>query len=294
MSSVLHLQAPAKINLVLRVLSQRADGYHELETWMQKLDLFDELRIKITPGTGISFTCRDSEIPEDESNLAWRAAASFLAASKKAEKFAVDIELVKNIPSAAGLGGGSSDAGTVLKGLNSFFNNEFSQEELISFGKEIGADVPFFVTDYPSVIATGIGDIMKPVPPLTDVVFVLVNPGISVSTKWVFENFALTIGKKNFTLTGSHGLDPEMLALSDIINDLEPVTTSRYPEIAARKETLKAAGAEKVLMSGSGPTVFGVFPDTQKNQQEVVANAVNLLQCKYKDKVFVTRAHTGV
>ncbi len=126
MNSVLHLLAPAKVNLVLRVLARRPNGYHELETWMQKIDLYDEVRLEVKEGAEIELLCDDENLPAGRENLAWKAAATFLDNSKVKGKCGVSIHLKKNIPVAAGLGGGSSDAGTVLKGLNTIFHNEFS------------------------------------------------------------------------------------------------------------------------------------------------------------------------
>ncbi len=294
MSKILHLRAPAKINFTLRVLSQRPDGYHELETWMQKLDLYDELSLQLRKGGGIELHCDDEEIPAGTENLAWKAAAAFFDTTLFGKEYGLVIHLKKKIPAAAGLGGGSSDAGTVLKGLNALFGSEFSLDELVGMARSLGADVPFFVTDYDAVIATGIGEKMVPVPSVKDASFLLVNAGFAVSTQWVFEKYALTRTNKNSRLTGSHKLDPDLLALTDIINDLEQITISRYPEIDKVKEQLTAAGAEKVLMSGSGPTVFGVFPDTQKNQQNRIVGAAEKMRLEYGKKVFVVRASNGV
>ncbi len=294
MNKILHLRAPAKINFVLRVLSRRADGYHELETWMQKLDLYDELSLQLRKGGGIELHCDDNEIPLGAENIACQAAAAFFDATLCGKEFGLVIHLKKKIPAAAGLGGGSSDAGTVLKGLNALFGNRFSLEEMVKMARSLGADVPFFVTDYDAVLATGIGEKMVPVPSVRDAEFLLVNAGFAVSTQWVFEKYALTRANKNSRLTGSHKLNPDLLVLSDMINDLEQITVNRYPEIGKVKEQLTAAGAEKVLMSGSGPTVFGVFPDTQKNQQSRIAGAAEKMRLEYGTKVFVVRASNGV
>lgn len=290
----LSLQAPAKINLILRVLNRRNDGYHELETWMQKISLCDSIYLKIENSQGIKLTCSDADIPVDERNLVWRAAEMFFARSKNALGSGVSIELEKRIPVSAGLGGGSSDAGTVLKGLNSYFGNEFDVQELIAMGKTLGADVPFFVTDMEGVLATGIGERMLAVPSIRNCTIILVNPGFFVSTSWVFEKFALTRIDKNSKLTGSHKLIPSDLNLADMENDLERVTISRYPVISEIKDELKMVGAEGVLMSGSGPTVFGVFLQSCENQKRKVNSAVERLRHKFGDKVFVVEPRDGV
>lgn len=285
--NTLHLQAPAKINLVLRVLSQRNDGYHELETWMQKINLSDLLTVEILDSPGIELNCSGADLPTDESNLVWRAASVFFNKSRRAKGKGVVVSLHKNIPVSAGLGGGSSDAGTLLKGLNDYFEEEFTTAELIDMGKSLGADVPFFVVHHPSVLATGIGEKMLPVSPLSNCTFILVNPGISVSTAEIFQKFALTRVDKNSTLTGFRKTHPEDLTLSALENDLEQVTIELFPVVEDIKEKLKSAGADAVLMSGSGPTVFGVFADSSPHGENNLADTVAQLRQQYGDKVYI-------
>jgi 4-diphosphocytidyl-2-C-methyl-D-erythritol kinase len=283
----LYLQAPAKINLILRVLSKRDDGYHELETWMQKISLCDTITAEILDLPGITLTCHSSDVPVDETNLVWRAADTFFKRSKNAKNKGISIDLQKNIPVSAGLGGGSSDAGTLLKGLNDYFAKEFSTAELIDMGKTLGADVPFFVVQERSVLATGIGEKMLPVDPLAKSTLILVNPGIRVSTASIFEKFALTRVDKNSTLTGFRKIHPEDLTLSALENDLEKVTIELFPVIEEVKVKLKSAGADAVLMSGSGPTVFGVFAWSPTHRNESIENTVADLRQKYGDKVYI-------
>lgn len=287
------LYAPAKINLFLRVLARRPDGYHELETWMQKLALSDRITLTLRDGSGVRLRCTGGDLPADETNLAWKAASVFFAASRQGAQFGVDITLEKNIPVAAGLGGGSSDAGTVLKGLNSLCGNEFSENVLLDIGRKLGADVPFFITGHDAVLATGIGDRMKPVHSLEQCTFLLVNPGFAVSTRWVYENFALTKQLKNSTLLGSQKLSADTFSLTGLTNDLERVTVGKYPEIEEIKKKLRAAGAVAALMSGSGPTVFGVFPDQRSPFPEDISGVVQKLRREYGDKIFVVRAGVG-
>lgn len=288
----LTLRAPCKVNLLLRVLGRRADGYHELETWMQKLDLHDELTIRLLPRPGIVFSCDDPDIPAGPANLAWKAAEAFLAASRQGRGLGVEIGLKKRIPAGAGLGGGSSDAGTVLRGLNGLFQQEFSDEELVGMATPLGADVPFFAVTHPAVLATGIGEVMHPVPSLDNCTFILVNPGFHVSTKWVFESFALTSRSEDSRMSPSRIHDAGALSLGTMHNDLEAVTGGAYQEIERMKQKLLDAGADKAMMSGSGPTVFGVFPDGM-SAKEVVQGAVNQLRLEYKERVFVARACAG-
>lgn len=272
---VLAVRAPAKINLFLRVTGRRADGYHTLETLMHKVGLFDLLELR-RGGKGVRLCCGGADLPETADNLVHRAAELFLqAATLRAGRPlpGVEIALTKNIPIAAGLGGGSSDAAATLKGLNRLFDAGLTEGELAALGLRLGADVPFFVADAPAALAVGIGEILTPVAPLTDCSVLLVNPGFAVSTRWVYQNFALT---KNRKATNLKNLQESAVRLNrpgstvavkglpaSLHNDLESVTIARFPEIGRLKEELLARGAVAALMSGSGPTVFALFPDRQ-------------------------------
>lgn len=297
----LTLLAPAKINLSLRVLGRRPDGYHNLDTVMQKLDLFDRLSLTVTSDPAIVLHCPDSGLPEDDTNIVFRAAAAFLSAltgraghgGGDAGPMGVTVTLEKRIPVAAGLGGGSSDAGAALVGLNRLFKTPFSVPELLSMARPLGADVPFFVTDYGAVRAQGIGDQMTAVPSLSNCSVVLVNPGFAVSTRWVYEKYALTTGRKDSKILSSQN-DEELGAPVAGINDLEQVTIPAYPEIEVCKQELLALGASVALMSGSGPTVFAIFPDEEKRQARSVQGAVEALQDRGRGlahgrTIFVTR-----
>lgn len=292
-SRKISLKAPAKINLFLNVLGRRADGYHDLETWMQKLDLYDNIALELYSGSGIEFSCDDTLIPTDETNLAVRAAVAFFQVSKKSKGYGVRITLQKKIPVAAGLGGGSSDAGAVLRGLNSLFDQEFSESQLIELARPLGADVPFFAIGYAAVFATGIGDVMYPVDSIDNCSFVLVNPDFFISTAWVFQNLALTRLSKNSKLSCFQKHKAACLSLGDMHNDLEQVTVVKHPAIGQIKKSLLVAGASQVLMSGSGPTVFGIFSDTEKPFSSDLKRIVGGLRQEYGEKIFLSRACTG-
>ena len=291
-SRKISIQAPAKINLFLNVLGRRPDGYHDLATWMQKIDLYDTIELELYPGSGIEFSSDDASIPADQTNLAVRAATVFFQAGKK-KGFGLKITLQKKIPVAAGLGGGSSDAGSVLRGLNALFDQEFSETQLTDLARPLGADVPFFAVAHDAVFATGVGDIMHPVASFGNCLFVLVNPGFFVSTAWVFQNLALTSLSKNSKLSCFQKCKEASLSFRDMHNDLEQVTCARHPEIEQIKKSLLAAGASQVLMSGSGPTVFGVFPDTDELSGPDLQRIVGGLRQEYGEKVFISRACTG-
>ena len=271
----LSVRAPAKINLFLRVTGRRADGYHTLQTRMQKVGLFDLLKVQ-RGGEGVRLHCVGADLPENAENLVHRAASLFLetVAQRRGRTLGgVKISLTKNIPIAAGLGGGSSDAAAALKALNSLFEAGLTAGELAAMGLELGADVPFFLADTPAALAVGIGEILTPVAPLSGCFVLLVNPGFSVSTRWVYQTFALTKEEKTTIFKNfRESADPAVrLGLSVTVkglpaaleNDLETVTITRYPEIGRIKEELLAHGAVAALMSGSGPTVFALFSDQQ-------------------------------
>ncbi len=290
----LTLHAPAKINLFLHVLGRRSDGYHDLETWMQKVQLYDLITLQILPAKKkVELFCSDPNIPADAGNLAARAASAYFAASRKGEGCGVRVSLEKKIPVAAGLGGGSSDAGTVLRGLNSIFDQEFSEPELIEIARPLGADVPFFAIGHDAVVARGIGDIMSPVNSLDDCSFILVNPNIFVSTAWVFQNLTLTRQSKTSKLSCFQKHKTVSALLSEMHNDLEQVTCAKHPEIEHIKAALLAAGASRVLMSGSGPTVFGVFPDSELFDISSLERVVDGLRQEYGEKVYLLRSCTG-
>ena len=262
------LLSPAKINLFLHITGRRPDGYHNLVTLMCCISLYDTVLLAF----GVKKTsvfCADPEIPEDETNLAFSAANLFLKAINKNE--GVEISINKQIPVAAGLGGGSSNAAAVLLGLNRYYGHPFSRDELMSMGLSIGADVPFFIFQKPAV-ATGIGERLEAYEGLEPFQILLVCPGFSVSTAEVYKDMNLGLikckKKIKFTSFKKHRFDVKC----HLCNDLEIVTASKYPDIIAAKEALLSHGAIGTLMSGSGPAVFGIFPDFDKAQ--IAYNAI--------------------
>ena len=288
------LDAPAKVNLYLHVLGRRADGYHELETWMQKIDLCDRVFLEVIEGPArVEFGCNADSVPAGPDNLAARAAQAFFAACPRRSDCGIRIALDKQIPVAAGLGGGSSDAGAVLRGMNELFGSPLESDELLRIACTLGADVPFFAVDIGAVVARGIGEILHPVPSLCDCRFVVVNPPIFVSTAWVFRNFPLTTEVKPSKLSCFQRHGSVSSLLSEMHNDLEAVTAAKYPQIDEIKGMLGDLGAARVLMSGSGPTVFGVFPDGSASAEEDLGAAVEELRTRCRAKVYLSRAYTG-
>ncbi|ALC17430.1 4-diphosphocytidyl-2-C-methyl-D-erythritol kinase [Desulfuromonas soudanensis] len=246
--------APAKINLCLHVVGKRPDGYHELAMLMQRVSLYDTVRIALVAEGGVRVVCKGVDLPPGGENIAARAARRMLELS--GADCGVEIVIDKAIPVAAGLGGGSSDAAAVLMGLDEMLSTALGKERLMAEGGKLGADVPFFIFKEPAW-ATGIGDCLETVPSLAPFWYVLVNPGVAVSTAWVYQNLGLTSPGTVARMPGFLETTAGVVRL--LHNDLEGVTIPRYPVIASLKERLLGLGAAGALMSGSGPTVFGVF-----------------------------------
>jgi 4-diphosphocytidyl-2-C-methyl-D-erythritol kinase len=264
--------APAKINLFLRVLRKRADGYHDIFSLMQKITLYDELIFYPRP-KGIVLNCPGTSLPTNDDNLVVRAAKAIFSYCNY--PYGMEINLVKKIPMTAGLGGGSSDAATTLMALNKICSLKLKKNELIKLGTKIGADVPFFIFGN-AALASGIGDKLKHLQNLPQLNLILIKPNFELSTKMVYEslNLRLTMGKNNYSI-------PRILDLSDIIqglhNDLESVSLETHSELADLKKMLLRHGALGALMSGSGPTVFGIFRNGKeaKKNLEVIRKEVS-------------------
>lgn len=248
--------AYAKINLCLHVLGRRQDGYHDLRMVMQQVSLCDRIRISVAVGDGVTVDCPMLELAADEENLAARAARLILEQGRI--RASVRIEIDKNIPVAAGLGGGSSDAATVLKALNGMLGLGLDDPALERMGLSLGADVPFFIRGG-TALAEGVGERLSDFPIQPDVSYLLVTPGFNVSTAWVYRNLVLTSKGHEANLARFVGCYSSLLRL--LHNDLESVTLRRFPVLRDIKRRLLEAGADGALMTGSGPTVFGLFKD---------------------------------
>jgi 4-diphosphocytidyl-2-C-methyl-D-erythritol kinase len=255
MMEALRLVSPAKVNLRLEILKKREDGYHELRTVLQKINLHDLLHFSLKKGRGISVTTDHPNLPVGKSNLVYQAVQSIL--KKSDYQGGVLIEIEKRIPLGAGLGGGSSNAATALKAMNQLLKIDLPEKELMRMGLEIGADVPFFFLEG-AAIASGIGERLKKIE-LPGLWYVLIYPNFEVSTRWAYQNFILTKRQFHFNL---HRLLRTPKEISRLLwNDLEEVVSKEYPQIGVMKKMLYSAGALGVLMTGSGPTVFGVFSE---------------------------------
>jgi 4-diphosphocytidyl-2-C-methyl-D-erythritol kinase len=252
----LRLEAPAKVNYRLDVLRKRSDGYHELRMVMQRIDLCDLVDIALSDTPGIRVTCGRAGVPDGPGNIAWRAADLLLQLSD--DKPGIDIRITKRIPVAAGMGGGSSDGATVLIGVNKLLNLGLTDQQLMEIGVKLGADVPFFIFKQ-TALAEGIGERLTPIERVPTVWLAIINPNVHVSTAWVYQNLQLTTDGEEHIIPRLYESVADICAI--LSNDLESVTVKSFPIIAEIKEELIAAGAKGALMSGSGPTVFGVFED---------------------------------
>ncbi|WP_068784349.1 4-(cytidine 5'-diphospho)-2-C-methyl-D-erythritol kinase [Paenibacillus phocaensis] len=257
-------KAPAKINLMLDVLHKRPDGYHEVEMIMTMVDLADRLEMSALPRDTIIISSQAGYIPLDEKNLAFQAAK--LIKERYNVQSGVYIHLDKKIPVAAGLAGGSSDAAATLRGLNRLWELDIPDEELKALGSELGSDVPFCVTGG-TALATGRGEVLTPLPSPPQCWVVLAKPPINVSTAEVYSR----LQAEQITHHPSASRMQEALekrSFTDVCqelgNVLEQVTLQLHPEVAHLKEAMLRLGADGVLMSGSGPTVFGLVSKESK------------------------------
>lgn len=282
----MRLRALAKINLGLDILGKREDGYHEVRMIMQTIQMYDVLEIKKKKAPGISLSVNYPYIPCDERNLVYKAAKLLMDEFQVTS--GVEIDLRKFIPTAAGMGGGSSDAAAVLVGVNRMFQLGLTKRELMERSVAIGADVPFCVLRG-TALAEGIGEILTPLPSLPKCFVLIAKPPINVSTKFVYTNLRAN------ELTCHPDIDGQIRALQDgdleavckkMGNVLETVTIPAYPIIQTIKDKMMQCGAVNAMMSGSGPTVFGIF-----NEREQAERAAELL--REEDKIrqmFVTTA----
>ena len=255
---MLRLLAPAKLNLYLRVVAKRPDGYHELETVFERIDLADELLLEPRIGD-LSLTCADSALSCGEDNLIVRAGRLLQAVTKTSH--GATLQLIKRIPIAAGLGGGSSDAAAALLGLNELWGLGLSRVRLTELAARLGSDVPFFLGESPFAIGRGRGERCEPLPAAGPLAHVLVVPHAQLLTKDIYarSRFGLTASGPSLTMV-AHALSNGSLGelASGLRNDLEPEAIRRCPVIAQIQAQVRLAGAHGVLVSGSGPAVFGL------------------------------------
>jgi len=265
------VQAPAKVNLCLRVLDRLPNGYHELWSLMHSVDLFDQLRIRLNPNHNrIQLTCHNAALPVDQGNLVYRAAEGVLRCAERS--IGVDIEIRKAIPLAAGLGGGSSDAAAAIHGLNHLLKLGWGLSEMCDVGAGLGSDIPFFF-QAPCAMVRGWGQEVTPCTVEGKRWVVLVNPGFPIQTKWAYEQLASHRSEIPPLSLWAETVERQLEVswenvMKTMENDFESPLFPVYPILKYIKERLGALGAQAALLSGSGATVFGIF-DTPEGAQAV-------------------------
>ena len=278
-------RAYAKINIGLDVLRRRPDGYHEVKMIMQTVDIYDDLLLEKTSAPGIYLQTDNEELPTGQDNLICRAAA--LLMKEKGISEGVKITLTKRIPIAAGMAGGSSDAAAAMRGLNALFDMGCPVEELQRLGVKLGADIPYCIVGG-TMLSEGIGEMLTPLPAPPDAHLVAAKPDINVSTALVYGNLHVERLKDHPDIDGMvQALSAGSLSgICDRLgNVLETVTAAEYPVIEEIKDVMRSQGAQNALMSGSGPTVFGIFTD--RKQAEAAAEAIE--KHKLAGQIFVTK-----
>ena len=287
MRNTVELKALAKINLGLDVLGRRENGYHDVRMVMQTIYLYDNVKMRKTDDGEIKIETNLFYLPNNEDNIAYKAAKMLIDEFEL--KNGVHITLDKHIPVAAGLAGGSANAAAVLVGMNRLFRLGLSQKELMERGVKLGADVPYCVMRG-TVLAEGIGEILTPLPPLPKCYILIAKPAIGVSTKIVYESLDAKPIEEHPDIDGIiEGLeneDLEKVAMS-MGNVLEKVTIAQYPIIEKIKDAMKREGALNAMMSGSGPTVFGIF----KEHSQARKAKEKLREMKIAKQVYLADVH---
>ena len=257
-------KAYAKINLGLDVLRRREDGYHEVKMIMQTVDIYDVLTFVKAPAGVFHLSVDSAQIPDDDNNLVLKAARLLFATA--GIDAGVEVTLQKNIPVAAGMAGGSTDAAATLIGLNALYDLRFTTEQLQEIGVKLGADIPYCIMGG-TALSQGIGEILRPLPAPPRAHLVIAKPDLMISTKYVYENLHANSLKVHPNIDGMI----EALSNQDLTkmcslmgNVLETVTEKENPIITQIKDLMKEQGATGALMSGSGPTVFSIFTEEEK------------------------------
>jgi len=292
---MLTLNSYAKLNLYLEVLETRKDNYHNIKTIFERIDLADKIILKSRRDKKINITCNVAAVPQDNSNLAWRS-AKLLQDSFNIDK-GVDIKIIKRIPVGSGLGGGSSNAAAVLTGLNRLWKLNLTQDKLAGLAEKLGCDVPFFIYNSPFAQGEARGDKIKPLKTLYSVRLwhILVVPKIGVSTASIYKRwdnesktFKLTMPKYNVNILILALRKNDFFSIGDaLFNSLEQVTPRLYPQINAIKEKLMQLGVKSILMSGSGPAVFGIV----SSRKEALTLCRQLKSNSFVGELFVSRTH---
>jgi len=269
-SRSIEVAAPGKVNLILRVLDRRPDGYHNLWSVMHTFELADTVVVEFNGRSGIRLTCEGADLPTDSANLAYRAAERVLARVRRRKGLRLHVR--KRLPVAAGLGGGSSNAAATIQALAALLDTGWSRAEMAQLGQEVGSDVPFFFYR-PTALVEGRGERITPLQLEAERWLLLVNPGIAISTAWAYERLAAVRAGQVGRMPGrlprlavDHGGEgPQLVKWHDLLplieNDFAPVMEREYPVLCEIRELLLMRGAQTAMLAGSGATVFGVFGD---------------------------------
>lgn len=256
----INLRAYAKVNLYLEILGKYGDDYHNVETIYQLIDLYDEIDIVLLKEKNIKIICENPDVPCDSSNLAYKAAESLF--KKTGSNAGVEIKINKNIPVAAGLGGGSSNAASVILGLNRLLKLNLKEEKLFEIGQDIGSDVSFFLLEKGNALGKGRGgelEVLKGIPRFW---YIILSPPLKVLSKWAYTNFKLSLTKKKpgvkICVRSLNSGNINNIA-GVLYNDLGPIVEGSHKEVREAKKIMKAEGIEAILISGSGPCIFGIL-----------------------------------
>jgi len=267
-SRSIEVAAPGKVNLILRVLDRRPDGFHNIWSVMHAFELADTVAVELNGQSGIRLTCEGANLPTDSSNLAYRAAERVLARVRRRKGLRLHVR--KRLPVAAGLGGGSSNAAATIQAMAVLLDTGWSRTEMAQLGQEVGSDVPFFFYG-PTALVEGRGEQVTPLQLEADRWLLLVNPGIAISTAWAYERLAAVRTGQAMRVPGrlprlavDHGAEgPQLMKWHDLLplveNDFAPVMEREYPVLREIRELLLMRDAQAAVLSGSGATVFGVF-----------------------------------
>jgi len=282
MIDTLLLESPAKVNLRLEILRKRQDGYHEIRTVFQKITLHDTLHFSLLPKKGIWIETSNPNLPTGKENLVHQAISSLK--TRSTYQGGIGVKIQKKIPLGAGLGGGSSNAATTLRALNQLLQLNLTRKELMTIGATIGADVPFFLMDG-SAIGSGKGERLRKIE-LPLFWYILIYPNFEVSARWAYQHSVLTKIKYRINL---HQLLQSRSGVVKLLrNDLEPGVSKKHLEIILMKQMLLSSGAKGTLMTGSGPTVFGLFFSREKAEEAFK----NLRRRVYKKGWEIFKAHS--
>ena len=292
-SRSIEVAAPGKVNLILRVLDRRPDGFHNIWSVMHAFELADTVAVELNGQSGIRLTCEGANLPTDSSNLAYRAAERVLARVRRRKGLRLHVR--KRLPVAAGLGGGSSNAAATIQAMAVLLDTGWSRTEMAQLGQEVGSDVPFFFYG-PTALVEGRGEQVTPLQLEADRWLLLVNPGIAISTAWAYERLAAVRTGQAMRVPGrlprlavDHGAEgPQLMKWHDLLplveNDFAPVMEREYPVLREIRELLLMRDAQAAVLSGSGATVFGVF-----GEERPARIAAEGLDRRTGWKVWVTR-----